>query len=53
MPGVVGNTVEGATQILQEAGLQAKVTEQEDSNPPGTVIAQNPPKGAASRRAAP
>jgi serine/threonine-protein kinase len=46
VPGVVGNTADGATKMIQDAGLQAQITEKEDKNPPGTVIAQNPPKGA-------
>jgi serine/threonine-protein kinase len=45
VPGVVGNTVENATQTLKGAGLGVDVTEKEDKSPPGTVLAQNPPEG--------
>lgn len=46
VPGLVGNTREGAEQALQSAGLGADVTERESSEPPGTVLEQNPAGGA-------
>ncbi|MDA0184235.1 PASTA domain-containing protein [Solirubrobacter phytolaccae] len=46
VPGVVGNTRDGAEQALQSAGLTAQVTERESSEPPGTVLEQNPASGA-------
>lgn len=46
VPGLVGNTREGAEQALQGAGLTADVSERESSEPPGTVLEQNPASGA-------
>lgn len=46
VPGVVGNTRQGAEQALTGAGLTAEVTERESSEPPGTVLEQNPASGA-------
>ena len=45
VPGVVGNNREGATQMIEGAGLKVAVTEQESSQPPGVVLAQDPPRG--------
>jgi len=46
VPGLVGNTQQGAEQALQGVGLSAEVTERESSEPPGTVLEQNPAGGA-------
>ena len=45
VPGVVGNTSSGANDVLKAAGLGSKITEQESSEPPGTVLEQNPAEG--------
>lgn len=46
VPGLVGNTQQGAEQALQSAGLAVgEVTEQESSEPAGTVLEQNPASG--------
>lgn len=47
VPGLVGNTREGAEQALQAVGLTAQVTERESSEPPGTVLEQNPVGGSS------
>jgi serine/threonine-protein kinase len=47
VPGLVGNTQQGAEQALQSAGLTAEVTEKESSEPPGTVLEQNPASGTS------
>jgi serine/threonine-protein kinase len=46
VPGVVGNTAEGANDVLQGAGLGTEVDERESSEPPGTVLEQNPAANA-------
>ncbi|MDA0171121.1 PASTA domain-containing protein [Solirubrobacter taibaiensis] len=45
VPGVVGNTSSGANDVLKAAGLGSKITEQESSEAPGTVLEQNPAEG--------
>lgn len=45
VPGVVGNTREGAEQALKAVGLSASVTDQESAEPPGTVLSQDPASG--------
>jgi beta-lactam-binding protein with PASTA domain len=46
VPGVVGNTAAGASDVLQKAGLSSRVEERESSEPPGTVLEQNPAANA-------
>jgi len=46
VPGVVGNTADGATQMIEDAGLKVQATEKESSEPEGTVLSQEPAKGA-------
>jgi beta-lactam-binding protein with PASTA domain/tRNA A-37 threonylcarbamoyl transferase component Bud32 len=46
VPGVVGRTVEEATQVLEAAGFRVPApTERENAQPAGTVIAQTPEGG--------
>jgi len=45
VPGVVGNSLDDAQQALGDAGLKADVNEVESSEPPGTVLKQDPASG--------
>ena len=47
VPGVVGNNQDGATKMIEDAGLQVQVTEKESSQPEGVVLSQNPQRGAS------
>ena len=53
VPGLVGNSATRPSSSSPAAGLTAEVTEKETSQPPGTVIEQNPAEGRASSRAPP
>ena len=49
VPNVVGETQEEATNILQDAGFEVGVSEQESEVPEGQVIAQDPEAGERAR----
>ena len=51
VPKVVGLQQDDAEAQLQELGLTADVTEQETTQPPGTVMEQDPPTGTRVTRA--
>ncbi len=44
VPGVVGNTADGATQMIENAGLKVQSSQKESSQPEGTVLSQDPAK---------
>jgi serine/threonine-protein kinase len=46
VPSVVGSTSAGANDVLQGVGLSTKLEERESSEPPGTVLEQNPEANA-------